>query len=81
MELITRKINRLNRSLSVVIPKEVSEAIGVKSGDEVSFAVNEDKSITIRPVVKNVEADEQMIERYAKMYQKLKPAMDYLKDK
>ena len=81
MERLTRKIIRSSHSLSVTIPKAICDATGIKYGDEVSFAVNEDNSITIRLVVKKDEVDEQMIERDAKMYQKLKPAMDYLKDK
>jgi AbrB family looped-hinge helix DNA binding protein len=78
---ITRKVNKLNRSLSVVIPKEVLATTGIKAGDELSFAVNDDKSITLRPVVREQDGDEQMVKRYADLYQQLKPAMDYLREK
>lgn len=79
--LTTRKVNKLNRSLSVVIPKEVLATTGIKAGDELAFTVNDDKSITLRPVVRERNADAQMVKRYADLYQQLKPAMDYLKEK
>lgn len=47
MKAVERKVTRVENSLSVTFPQEVLKHLGIKQGDEVSFAL-EDESVTIK---------------------------------
>lgn len=81
MDIVTRKVNKINRSVSVVIPKEIQQAMRIKSGDEVSFRVNDDGDVVLRKVTHAREDDAQLLTEIQQLYDEFADSMGYLKDK
>lgn len=46
--------SRLSTKGQIVIPREIREHLGVRSGDRIDFVVGEDGTITLRPALLDV---------------------------
>jgi AbrB family looped-hinge helix DNA binding protein len=81
MESIVRKVNKLNRSVSVVIPKEIQQAIQIQPGDEVSFSINGEGEVVLRKAAASKSTDAELLEEIQQLYAEFADSMSYLKDK
>jgi AbrB family looped-hinge helix DNA binding protein len=81
MEAIIRKVNKLNRSVSVVIPKEIQQAIQIQPGDDVSFSINEEGEVVLRKAAAPKSTDAELLEEIQQLYAEFADSMSYLKDK